>query len=157
MAPLYHALKIIKKEGANDIEWKGVQEKVEKAFALALDNVKDKKVLGKQIKQFILHSDWADGFGGYMLEAERHTGEVDLVDLGSKSIQGSSSSYLGELEALKWSLSSTKGMRGDRLTIVRCDNRGLVDAWRNPLLTFDDIRVAQRWGWIMGNEPHLEI
>ena len=115
---------------------------MEKAFALALDNVKDKKVLGKQIKQFILHSNWADGFGGYMLEAERHTGEVDLVDLGSKSIQGSSSSYLGELEALKWSLSSTKGMRGDQLTIIRCDNRGLVDAWRNPLLTFDDIRVA---------------
>ena len=89
------------------------------AFGLALENVKDKKVLGREIKNFILYTDWADGFGGYMLEAEQQNGGKDLVDLGSKAIKGSSSSYLGELEVLKWSLSATRGMRGDRLTIVQ--------------------------------------
>ena len=65
------------------------------------------------------------------------------MDLGSKAIKGSPSSYLGELEVLRWSLSSTHGMRGDRRTIVRCDNKGVVDAWRSPLLIFDDVRIAR--------------
>ena len=66
------------------------------------------------------------------------------MDLGSKAIKGSSSSYLGELEVLKWSLSTTHGMRGNRKTIIRCDNKGVVDAWRSPLLVFDDVRIARR-------------
>ena len=32
-----------------------------------------------------------------------------------------------------------------------------MDAWRSPLLSFDDIRVAWWWGWIMVNEPYLEV
>ena len=79
------------------------------------------------------------------------------MDLGSKAIKGSSSSYLGELEVLKWSLSTTHGMRGDMRTIVRCDNKGVVDAWRSPLLVFNDVRIARRWGWIIANEPYIEI
>ena len=86
---------------------------VEPAFNKALKNVKNKKVLGKEVEEFILHMDWADGFGGYPLEARRVNKQLDLVDLGSKVVKGSSSSYLGELEALKWGLESTKGMRGD--------------------------------------------
>ena len=75
-------------------------------------------MLGKEIIEFILHTDWANGFGGYLLEAKRSNNQLDLVDLGSKVVKGSSSSYLGELEALKWGLESTKGMRGDWQTIV---------------------------------------
>ena len=53
------------------MEWQGVQALVEIAFDKALKNVKNKKVLGKEVKEFILHTDWADGFGGYLLEACR--------------------------------------------------------------------------------------
>ena len=143
LAPLYQALKIVKREGANDVQWENIENMVKSAFELALENVKDKKVLGREITNFILYTNWADGFGGYMSEAERQNGQKDLVDLGSKAIKGSSSSYLGELEVLKWSLSMTHGMRGDRKTIVRCDNKGVVDAWRSPLLVFDDVRIAR--------------
>ena len=130
---------------------------VETAFDKALENVKNKKVLGKEVEEFILHMDWADGFGGYLLEAQRKNKQLDLVDLGSKVVKGSSSSYLGELEALKWGLESTKGMRGDWQTTVHYDNKGLVDAWKTPLFHFNDIRIAHWWGWILENEPKLKI
>ena len=70
LAPLYQALKVVKQEGSNDVQWGNIEGMVKKAFGLALENVKDKKVLGREIKHFILYTDWADGFGGYMLEAE---------------------------------------------------------------------------------------
>ena len=47
LAPLYQTLTIIKKEGATDLEWEGVQALVETAFDKALKNVKNKKVLGR--------------------------------------------------------------------------------------------------------------
>ena len=47
---MYQALKVVKREGANDVQWGNSEGMVKTAFGLALENVKDKKVLGKEIK-----------------------------------------------------------------------------------------------------------
>ena len=75
----------------------------------------------------------------------RGSGELQLVNLGSKKIPSPLSSYLGELEALKWALQASKGIRGDRLPVVKSDNKGVVQSWGTHPLKFDDIRVARHW------------
>ena len=77
---------------------------MEEAFRHALEKVHDRHLLGKDIERFVLSTDWAQGYGGCVLEVERTSGELQLVDLGSKKIPSPLSSYLGDLEALKWAL-----------------------------------------------------
>ena len=102
---------------------------VEKAMKEALEAMLDRGVLGSDCSSFILHTDWAQGFGGYTLEVVRRIGRRALVDVGSKSLPHPTSSYLGELDALKWSLVSTREIRGDRPITLWCDNKGLVQVW----------------------------
>ena len=126
--PLNKKLIEIKKFGMDEEGWRDVSELVEEAFRQAMDRVTDRYLLGKDIVEFILSTDWAQGYGGYTLEVQRSSGELQLVDLGSKRIPSPLSSYLGELEALKWALKATSNIRGDRSTLVRSDNKGVVQS-----------------------------
>lgn len=108
------------------------------------------------VDRFLLSTDWASGYAGYELLAETSQGLV-LVDLGSKKMEDPYSSFLGELSALQWALKSTKGLRGWRATSALVDNKGVVDRWSQETFKLDDVRVARRLGWILANEPGLEL
>ena len=62
------------------------------------------------------------------------------------------SSYLGELTALKWACKATKVFRGNIRTIIRTDNKGLVEKWEKGKWGDNDVRVFRRWAWFLANE-----
>ena len=57
IGPLHQALKVVKEEGAGDWEWFSIEEKVKKAFELALEVVRTRKVLGQDVTEFQLYAD----------------------------------------------------------------------------------------------------
>ena len=105
---------------------------------------------------FNIKTDWANGVSGYMLfVVQRQDGK--LVDRGSRVQPKGDSSYLGELDAMKWACQRTKAYRGSLPLIIRADSHSLYDKYKSGRVYDSNIRVYHRWSWFIAIEPGFHI
>ena len=158
LAPLRQDLKAMKKRKLDEVEMKAVRGRVVAAFGQALCNVRWLTLPGIEAEEFIfiLESDWSGSHCGYLLFARKGK-EVRLVDIGSRVVSHKMSSYLGELDAIKWACSRTKAYRGGVPLVIKTDNHGLVTRAQTGTVYDEDIRAYSRWAWIIANEPGFKL
>ena len=158
LGPLREDLKEFKAKSVSESWINTLNQKVDKALALSIENVRWLILPGVETAKFTfqLESDWSSKYAGYMLFACKD-GEERLVDMGSRAQPIAMSSYLGELDALVWACKRTKAFHGDIPLVVRTDNQALVDKWRSQSLYDNDIRVFRRWEWLLANEPGMSF
>ena len=158
LGPLRASLSFAKCNDTTEGWWLEVHEKVVRAFKQALDNVHWLTLPGVEADHFVftLETDWANGVSGYMLFAVRGQDEK-LVDLGSRVQPKGDSSYLGELDAMKWACQRTKAYRGSLPLIIRTDSHSLYDKYKSGRVYDSDVRVYRRWSWLIANEPGFQI
>ena len=80
-----------------------------------------------------------------------------LIDLGSRTNNRITSSYLGELDAIIWACKKTKAFRGSVPLTIRTDSHSIFDKYQSKILVDDDVRSFRRWGWLLANEPGFNI
>lgn len=113
--------------------------------------------------QFTLETDWSGEYAAYILfaDVEEDSGGVQvkktrrLVDMGSRVVNNCTSSFLGELKAVKWACSSTRHYRGDVPTVLHVDNEAVVHALGHRPWVDSDIRVMRVLAWLGDNEPGI--
>ena len=137
---------------------KDLQVKVREAFRNALDNLHWLVLPGVEAEDFVfeLETDWATGHSGYMLFARRG-GEERLVDIGSKKHGQVTSSYLGELDAIKWACEKTKAFRGSAQLLIRTDSQSVCSKAKDGTFYDSDLRAYKRWAWLAANEPGFRL
>ena len=157
LAPLRADLKRLKKGDVSEQWFQDLDCHIQKAFQHAFENMEDLVLPGCEPASFELETDWSGHFAGYMLFANMHDGRKALVDLGSKSNAQTTSSYLGELDAIVWACKKTKAYRGDLPLTIRTDSHGVMDKSRAGVLVDNDVRSFRRWAWIIANEPGFTL
>jgi len=85
------------------------------------------------------------------------TGMKKLLDLGSHSLQATTSSYLGELNGTVIALKKTRRLRGNVATTVLSDNCGVIEKLRRGAAISDDVRVCRRLEYILYNESNTDF
>ena len=147
------------KTGTVSESWKAeLQVKVREAFRQALDNLHWLVLPGTDAEDFVfeLETDWSTGHSGYMLFA-RKGNEERLVDIGSMKHSKTTSSYLGELDAIRWACERTKAYRGSLPLLIRTDSQSVCAKANSGQLYDSDIRAHRRWAWLAANEPDFRI
>ena len=99
---------------------------------------------------FIIETDWSKGHNGYMLYA-RKGNEIRLVDIGSRVVRHHMSSYLGELDAMKWACSRTKAFRGSVPLRIKTNNQGLITRAQSGSIYDLHVRAYSNWARLLGN------
>ena len=102
LAPLREDLKRLKKGNISDEWFDEVNLRVAKVFEEAFNRLRELTVPGVSAESYILETDWSEGHAGFMLFACLTGGRKALVDLSSKVNASTTSSYLGELDAIVW-------------------------------------------------------
>ena len=158
LGPLRDALSQWKSGPVTDAWQAELQQKVKNAFREALDNLHWLVLPGAETDDFVfeLETDWSTGHSGYMLFARRD-GEERLIDIGSKKHGKVTSSYLGELDAIKWACSKTKAFRGSLPLLIRTDSQSVCSKAQSGSLYDSDVRAYRRWAWLAANEPGYKL
>ena len=133
--------------------WKMVTTAVRTAYEQSLNLQVPLTLFNECFSQFSLYTDWTDYHLGYMLFGkETHSSCERLLDVGSKMLAMTTSSYLGELKGVEYALRQTKAIRGFVSTTLYSDNRAAVDKLRSGEFSDCDIRVRRVWEYLAHNE-----
>ena len=151
ITPLRQLLAEAKARKQNDEWWNQARQKVWEVLLRALDRQVLLELPGLQTTQYILETDWSGEHAGYLLWAKGSHHE-HLVDLGSKSVPETTSSFLGELKAIVWACQTTKPLRGDLPLLIRTDNQAVAEQLATTTPSLKDKRVMRLLGWLLGNE-----
>lgn len=151
LAPIRQKYLVARKEVQSKDFWEEVRSDVDHCVKIALDRQLFLRLPGVKTNKYVLETDWSGEHAGYMLFAATDNG-LELVDLGSCKLYDSTSSFLGELKAVKWACVATKAFRGSTPLLIRTDNQSVAEGLQNHGCCFADKRALRIVGWIVGNE-----
>ena len=154
IAPLRQLLSQAKAWKQNADWWAQARRKVWEVLLRALDRQVLLELPGLRPVRYVLETDWSGEHAGYLLWA-RGRGREHLVDLGSKAVPETTSSFLGELKAIVWACQATKPLRGDFPLLIRTDNQAVAEQLSTSTPSLKDKRVLRLLGWLLGNENFI--
>ena len=154
IAPLRQLLAQAKAKKQEEEWWNHARQEVWNVLLRALDRQVLLELPGLRTQKYVLETDWSGEHAGYLLWAKGPERE-HLVDLGSKSVPETTSSFLGELKAIVWACQTTKPLRGDFPLHIRTDNQAVAEQLRTNTPSLKDKRVMRLLGWLLGNEDYL--
>jgi len=156
--PMRKYLQRAKSKRLTESDWVLITQCVRDTYTSCLECHQSLALVRDRFSRFLLFTDWTDFHIGYMLfGVTAESGTKKLIDVGSHCVKSTTSSYLGELNGIVIALKRTRRLRGNVVTTVLSDNRGVIEKLRSGAAVSDDVRVCRRMEYILHNEANAEF
>lgn len=139
------------------VNWQKVDAKFQETLQRLVTQIFSLRCIGKGPQHQVFHvfTDWSSEFIGFVC-FQKISGTLRLVQIGShrnKQWKKNTSSYLGELWGVYWSLRQLLWLLRGATTFIHTDSLSIVKRMRdgNAYTTDVDARILRIWGFLASN------